>query len=401
MFGLPDLYKILVFAATAVRDHLNTQHEAARCTHPAVRREWRKLTPDERAEWVAGINCLADLPHDDALAPSVDRSISRIGPVNTSGSYWDDIVYVHMDLNTKIHETGLFLPFHRLYVHAVEKALKERCGYTGAFPYWDWSIDAQDVQNSPVFLDSDPLGGLGGWGDPTKDFEMQDGGFRALHVAYPVPHILRRNFTLQPFLPFAGVPVFTNITQYANESFTPEQIRALVDETPQGDFVGFQFAMEEPQVSEGHDVPDDLRLGREKGERRLIQVLHAQGPHASVHFILGGDLAGQCPAASLPGCMPAQPTFSANEPMFFLHHGMVDKIWRVWQTKHPSNLWAFKGGSVQNITSLEALRDYPNGMAPDLTLDSVIPTDGMFGLEGVTIRDVMDTTGGFLCYVYE
>ena len=107
---------------------------------------------------------------------------------------------------------------------------------------------------------------------------------------------------------------------------------------------------------------------------------------------------------------------------------MVDKIWRAWQTKHPSNLWAFKGGSVQNITSLEALRDYPNGMAPDLTvrplhtgsgcssesgagismltgegvqLDSVIPTDGMFGLEGVTIRDVMDTTGGFLCYVYE
>ena len=42
----------------------------------------------------------------------------------------------------QIHETGLFLPFHRLYVHAVEKAMKERCGYTGAFPYWDWTIGA-------------------------------------------------------------------------------------------------------------------------------------------------------------------------------------------------------------------------------------------------------------------
>ena len=60
MFGLPDLYQILVFAATAVWDHLNTQHEAARCTHLAVRREWRKLTPDERAGWVAGINVSAD-----------------------------------------------------------------------------------------------------------------------------------------------------------------------------------------------------------------------------------------------------------------------------------------------------------------------------------------------------
>ncbi|KAH9892510.1 Di-copper centre-containing protein [Cubamyces lactineus] len=369
MFGLLDLYKILVFAATAVLDYSDTQGEAAHCTHPAVRREWRKLTSDERAEWIASINCLANLPHDDALTPSVDPSISRIGPVNTSGSYWDDIVYVHMDLNTKIHETGLFLPFHRLYVHAVEKAMKERCGYTGAFPYWDWTIDARDVQNSPIF-DPGLTSGLGGWGDPTKDFELQDGGFRALHVAYPVPHILRRNFTLQPFLPFAGVPVFTNTTQYANESFTPERVRALVEETAPGDFVGFQFAMEEPQT------------------------------------LLRSDLAGQCPAASLPGCMPAQPTFSANEPMFFLHHGMVDKIWRAWQTNHrdPSattNLWAFKGGSVQNITSLEALRDYPNGMAPDLSLDSVIPTDGMFGLRRVTIRDVMDTTGGVLCYVYE
>ncbi|KAJ8496452.1 hypothetical protein ONZ51_g1080 [Trametes cubensis] len=327
MFGLPDLYKILVFAATAVWNYLDTQDEAARCTHPAVRREWRMLTTAERAEWIASINCLANLPHDDALTPSVDPSVSRIGPVNTSGSYWDDIVYVHMDLNTKIHETGLFLPFHCLYVHAVEKVMKERCGYTGAFPYWDWTIDAQDVQNSPIFSESNPMSGLGGWGDPTKDFEVQDGGFRALHVAYPVPHVLRRNFTLQPFLPFAGVPVFTNTTQYANESFTPERVRALVEETPPGDFVGFQFAMEEPQ-----------------------------GPHASVHFMLGGDLAGQCPAASLPGCMPAQPTFSANEPMFFLHHGLTALL---LTATHPTLL-----GTTDGRQDLARLADSPPLLQP-------------------------------------
>ena len=105
--------------------------------------------------------CLSRLPHDDALTPSVDPSVSQIPPVNTSGSYWDDIVYMHMDLNTRvsaharpcgavcrhdltcklqIHNTGLFFPWHRFYVQAVETAMKERCGYTGAFPYWDWSI---------------------------------------------------------------------------------------------------------------------------------------------------------------------------------------------------------------------------------------------------------------------
>ncbi|KAI8993090.1 Di-copper centre-containing protein [Trametes punicea] len=364
MLALFSLAKLLLSAAFIVGLSA-IGAEAAACTEPSVRREWRKLPAPERAEWIAAINCLARLPHDDALTPTVNRSISNIPPVNASGSYWDDIVYIHMDLNTRIHETGLFFPFHRFYVHAVETAMKERCGYTGAFPYWDWSIDAHDVKNSPLFRDADPISGLGGWGDPSKDYEVQDGGFRHLEVAYPIPHVLRRNFTLQPFLQFAGVPVFTNLSQYANESFTPAKVRAMVGWTP-GDFVGLQFAMEQPQ-----------------------------GPHASVHFILGGDLAGQCPAGSPPGCFP-QPTFSANEPVFFLHHA----VWSDWQRTDPrASFWAFKGGSVQNLTSLQALHDFPNGMAPELALDSVIPADGMF--PEVTIRDVMNTTSGYLCYVYD
>ncbi|KAI0663578.1 Di-copper centre-containing protein [Cubamyces menziesii] len=362
-----SLYKLLLLPLF-VLGFCAVRSQTATCTKPSVRREWRKLTHPERAEWIAAINCLAKLPHTDALTPSVDPSISNIPPVNTSSSYWDDIVYVHMDLNTKIHYTGLFFPFHRFYVNAIETEMKERCGYTGAFPYWNWSIDAHDVESSPIFQESNPISGLGGWGDPAKDIQVQDGGFRHLEVAYPIPHILRRNFTLQPFLPLGGLPMFTNLSQYANESFTPEKVREMVDWTP-GDFVGFQVSMEQPE-----------------------------GPHASVHLIIGGDLAGQCPAGSPPTCIPG-PTFSANEPMFFLHHAMVDKVWFDWQNKDPASFWSYKGGSVENLTSLQALKDYPNGMPPELLLDSIIPADGMF--PEVTIRDVMNTTGGHLCYVYE
>jgi tyrosinase len=39
---------------------------------------------------------MANLPHDEALTPTVDRSISNIGPINASGSYYDDFVYMHM-----------------------------------------------------------------------------------------------------------------------------------------------------------------------------------------------------------------------------------------------------------------------------------------------------------------
>ncbi|KAI0745848.1 Di-copper centre-containing protein [Earliella scabrosa] len=360
-FSLASSAAVVVGVFTVVAD-------AAACTRPSIRREWRKLSVKEKADWIAAINCLARLPHDPALTPIVPPSESNIVPVNASGSYWDDIVYIHMDLNTHIHNTGFFFPFHRFYVNAVETAMKERCGFTGAFPYWDWSIDAHDVEHSPILRDTDPVSGAGGWGDPAHDFQLQVGGFRTLEVAYPVPHVVRRNFTLQPFLPFAGVPLFPNASLYANESFTPGEVRKMVRWAP-GDFVGFQAYME-----------------------------RTQGPHSSVHFILGGDLSGYCPSNAPADCLPA-PTFSANEPMFFFHHAMVDKVWFDWQRRHPQNLWAFKGGSVQNLTSLEAIRDYPNGMAPELSLDSMIPADGMF--PEVSIRDVMDTTGGYLCYVYE
>ena len=40
----------------------------------------------------------------------------------------------------QIHFTGLFLPWHRWYVHFFESALKSKCGFAGATPYWNWSM---------------------------------------------------------------------------------------------------------------------------------------------------------------------------------------------------------------------------------------------------------------------
>ena len=47
---------------------------------------------------------------------------------------------------------------------------------------------------------------------------------------------------------------------------------------------------------------------------------------------------------------------------------MVDKVWYDWQHANQENFWAFHGGSVQNLSSLQALSDYPNGMPPYLSV---------------------------------
>ena len=48
--------------------------------------------------------------------------------------------------------------------------------------------------------DPGPVSGLGcGWGDPNADFIVPCGPFRNSHLSHPLPHTVRRNFTLFSF----------------------------------------------------------------------------------------------------------------------------------------------------------------------------------------------------------
>ncbi|KAH8994117.1 Di-copper centre-containing protein [Lactarius hatsudake] len=345
------------------------------CTKPSVRREWRAFSAQEKAAWIRAVNCLSHLPHDPALTATVDPSISLIPPINCVGLLlrWYvivDFVYTHMDLNTRIHFTGLFLPWHRWYVYLFENTLKSKCGYTGVSPYWNWTIDAPDFFESSFWKDSNPQSGLGGWGNPKADYSVPDGGFRKLQLSYPSPHTVRRNFTLQPFgdLPASVSVFFTDPLKEANSSFLAAEIEKLL-ETPAGDYKSFQAVFEA-----------------------------FEGAHSAVHLIVGGDLGGTCPKNTPSNCIPG-PTWSPNDPLFWMHHAMVDKVWYDWQHRNPESAKSFFGGSVQALESLDSYNQYPNGAPPFLNLSSTMPADGLFS--EVTIGDVMNTTSGILCYIYE
>ncbi|KAK0242052.1 Di-copper centre-containing protein [Armillaria nabsnona] len=327
----------------------------------------------KRTEWIAAVNCLATLPHDESLTPMVKPS--DIVGVNASGSYYDgneiclprfmpvayfqaDIVYIHMDMNHKIHFTGLFLPWHRWYVRMYENALKDKC-------------DSNNVKMSTIF-DPDSKSGLGGWGLPSQDVHVQGGGFgvyTTFRLSYPSHHPLRRNFTIQPFI---GLPLqfFPDQDLLANSSFTPEVVHNLVYGYV-GDFKGFQTSFEAFTAT-----------------------------HGSVHLILGGDLGGICPSDSTV-CQPG-PTFSADGSSFrviWLISAMVDKVWYDWQSANELNQRAFEGGSVQMIDNVTVYKKYPNGGPPNFHMDSITTGAGMF--DDFIIRDVISTTNGILCYSYE
>ena len=113
-------------------------------------------------------------------------------------------------------------------------------------------VDAFDTENSTIF-DEDEICGLGGWGDPNDDIQITTGGFKDAMRAYPSPHRIRRQFTLQPLVnipnPFPNDPLAPPIdpTILINGTFSQTNYDFLLNGFF-GDFKGFQAYLEGPQV---------------------------------------------------------------------------------------------------------------------------------------------------------
>ncbi|KDR66552.1 hypothetical protein GALMADRAFT_259070 [Galerina marginata CBS 339.88] len=342
-----------------------THEHISKCVNPAVRREWRTLSVAERTEWIGAIKCLAKMPHNSSVHETQFRAFQP--RLNPNSSFFDDLTFVHNDLIELIHGTGLFFPWHRHHLRTLENAIRTHCGYKGVMSYWDWTQDAPDFENSLFWNDSDPESGLGGWGNPDADMQVADGAFAGFKLAYPVPHNLRRHFRLRPYLNTSrGFHIIP--TRMVNESFTRAEVMRVISSYV-GDYRGFQ---------------------KELGA--------LPGMHSSVHSIVGGDLAGECPSDAPEGKCHKSVGYSPNDPLFYLHHGMIDKIWYDWQNAHPANKNSFSGGSVEHMANTEDFDKYPAGGPPDLDLTSSLPSNGLHG--PVTVGDVLSTTGGYLCYDY-
>ncbi|OTB16984.1 hypothetical protein K445DRAFT_21175 [Daldinia sp. EC12] len=253
---------------------------------------------------------------------------------------YDDFAYTHNALNDDIHFVASFLPWHRYFVHIYEKALKD-CGYTGAAAYWDWTLDSDDTSKSSIW---DPITGVGGNGSPEKTVTIDgstyncvvDGPFKDLLPAYVTetyaPHCLRRTFN-------NGTD---QIGDMLSDAYTPEAVAKINAFT---DYINFHNKLE-------------------------------AGPHGAIHSAVAGDM------------MPAT---SPNDPLFFLHHTQIDRLWTLWQQEDPeARTNAYGGIKTQNS---------PGGPTPpEATLDDILPMNNL--AKDIPVRDVMSTQSDLLCYTY-
>jgi tyrosinase len=179
------------------------------------------------------------------------------------------------------HSGPAFLPWHRYFLITLEGFLQQAVNDTTfRIPYWDWTTDAAlpNPSTSPLW-DLTNLGQFIGPGWPVRlAMNPVTGGLQVVNRP------LQRSLGASGALP------------------TREQVRAVIRDQTMYDMPPFNSS-----------APGGVRNPVEGwiGTARL---------HNSVHVWVGGDM---------------QRSSSPNDPVFFLHHCHVDRIWAAWQERHP------------------------------------------------------------------
>ncbi|GME24316.1 Di-copper centre-containing protein [Neofusicoccum parvum] len=339
MLFLAFLVALEGLAAAALGVPTNTPSKP--CINPPVRKEWRELSLFERRSYIDAVFCLTRKPAVSGLNGTINR--------------FDDHHAVHSDQTPSIHWVGHFALWHRYFVATYERALREECGYRGAQPYWNWSTDASADQNSTTIFETevfDALTGFGGngpWVEATAEQNplnltgrtgggcVADGPFAypAFRVNVGLPGCLKRDFT-----------------PWVMNSFARQELVDYVVGQP--DYASFAYALEN------------------------IPSFDEPNIHGSGHFGVGGVLGTIGDAANSPG-----------DPLFYLHHGNLDRILWEWQKRDLPARYSQVGGPVEPF-------DYSG---PNVTLDFEVNIGRLAG--NATLKDLLDIQGGTLCYGYE
>lgn len=221
--------------------------------------------------------------------------------------------------------------------------------------YWNWSLDAEPenpnstcVYDSAVFSPDNGFGGNGPYIKPTAEQNtlnitgntgggcVKDGPFvpEKFMLNFPTRDCLRRDF----------IPWIMN-------TFPDPKL-----------------------VQKGMNQPDYTSFAR---EMEGVPSFDEHNIHGSGHFGVGGILGMTGNAANSPG-----------DPLFFLHHGDLDRIFWQWQQKDLKTRLNQVGGPIEPF-------DYSG---KNVTLDFTINMGKLAG--DAKLKSLLDTQGGTLCYTY-
>jgi tyrosinase len=251
-----------------------------------------------------------------------------------SVSVYDHYVIMHtLAMNTMIdgvrnlaHSGPIFLPWHREFLRRFEKDLRKIVPSV-TLPYWNWVDDSRYPQKSPIWSEDF----LGGNGDPNYTHPSLD--FK------PSPE---RGFVVRtgPFKYDPGDPKGWNVVVYddfgkpivdRNGNIRREPLLRWFKSAANSSFPSSSQIAALNKISL-FDTPDWFvhRSDKNPSFRNVLEGWKPFGLHNAVHSWIGGTM---------------QFAMSPGDPVFFLNHCNVDRLWAEWQNL--DNIRSYpKNGSI-------------------------------------------------------
>ncbi|KAI8276743.1 hypothetical protein K4K59_009686 [Colletotrichum sp. SAR11_240] len=341
------------------------------CNQPLVRKEWRTLSTEDKKSYIDAVKCLYN-------KPAVNSKDILPGVTNR----YEDFVGDHILQASANHFVGHFYPWHRLLVWAYERELR-LCGYEGAQPYWDWSLDAasyDDMLKSPVFDPDTGFGGNGEWVPGTP--ENPEPGIPLTGGTLVFNMSDRTGGGCIPNGPFANLTLHMgpqNSVAYnewcVRRDFTPNQFMSLgnsasvAEGMAQSDYGFFSKLTEDTIHGAGHQG-----VGGMYGVLSDIWASRESDPFEHQSELVRLQL-------------------TAGDPLFWLHHCNIDRSWWSWQSRNLTE-------RLHDISGPITPFDHDNRLGGNVTLDFEVRTNSTINVN-LPIRDLMDIGNGFLCYTYD
>ncbi|MCJ1387631.1 hypothetical protein MMC18_000474 [Xylographa bjoerkii] len=339
-----------------------TRGQSCQISNGYVRQEWTNLTSTQKTAFTDAVLCLMEKP-----------SISPKSEVPGARSRYDDFVATHINQTLTIHGTANFLFWHRYYVYTFEKALRNECGYDGYVPYWNWGKSAFDPINSPYF-------------DGTAGSMSGNGVYEKHNATNALPT------GLNPVPPGPGGGcVTTGPFKNISINLGPVAPTLAEPEVVPGPNMGLGYNPRcmkrdiSPWVSSQWNTDaDTFNLIQNNGSniywfQTIMQGLFDQGfygVHTGGHFTFGGDPGGDI--FSSPG-----------DPMFWLHHAQIDRVWWIWQNQNIA-------ARLDQVSSTITINNQPpsrNGTLQD-TVNLGVNAPPM------AMSNLVSTIAGPFCYIY-
>jgi tyrosinase len=278
---------------------------------PRVRKAVTDLTASERARLVRAILITKRTP----------------SPWDRRFSVYDNFVWWHRQAFAcsvdQAHMRPAFLPWHRQFLFMFESALRRYSGdATVTLPFWDWT----DPRAIGAVFRRDLMGPNG---DPAQGFAVTEGPFRKGRWRLTVldPRVQDRNQITHLTRRFGSM-------RFGGTLPTRASVLAAL-RLPDYDVPPYSSASD-PSLSFRNNLEGwrgmlggtcragwmDPVAGRGRPRRAL---------HNLVHTWVGGELPPL--ADDIGGTMTLNT--SLNDPVFWLHHANIDRLWAIWQRRHP------------------------------------------------------------------